>query len=168
MKRLRQLTLFSTIFLLIFSSTANAGLFTKSSIPQNKTAPDFTLKTLTGQDFSLKANRGKQLLLVFTTTWCSACRREIPELKKLSEKIDVVAIYINEPAGKLKKFIDKNQIPYTVLIDPLAGVAHDYEVVGVPTKVLIDTDGTVLVNKCISIKGILKRVSAKANSNAVF
>ena len=48
-----------------------------------KPAPNFSLKDLTGKTVNFKAYKGRNVLLVFTTTWCPYCKREIPELKKL-------------------------------------------------------------------------------------
>ena len=49
-------------------------------------APDFTLKTVQGDLFTLSENIGKVIMLNFWGTWCGPCRREIPDFNKLYSK----------------------------------------------------------------------------------
>lgn len=127
-----------------------------------KPAPGFSLKDLNGKTVSFKAYRGRNVLLVFTTTWCPYCKREIPELKRLHRtyrgKLDIIAIYINESPRKVAAFVKEYQIPYTVLLDPEAEAAQAYGIIGVPTRVLVGKDGKIYCWMCRSLDTMLDQL----------
>jgi peroxiredoxin len=128
-------------------------------------AVDFSLKDLNGRTVSLKDYKGRNVLLVFTTTWCPYCKREIPDLKKMHEayrgKLDILAVYINESQKKVEAFVKDYKIPYTVLLDPKAEVARAYGVFGVPTKVLVGKDSKIYCFMCRSLDVMLEKLIGK-------
>jgi thiol-disulfide isomerase/thioredoxin len=111
-------------------------------------APDWTLKTLDGQDVALKSLRGKVVLLDFWATWCMPCKMAMPGIQKLYEKYKgkPVAIYgVNcwERGGNPVDFWKKSGYTYPILLGgDLA--ATQYKVTGIPTFYLIGPDGKVL------------------------
>lgn len=126
-----------------FSSVRNGGERTVG-----ERAPDFTLSDLQGRKFRLSEQRGKPVLLVFTTTWCPTCRAEIPRLKGLYERyaprgLTMVNIDIQEPRDRVAAFTKQYGLPYRVLPDERGKVARDYGIFGVPTLVLVDKDGMI-------------------------
>lgn len=52
-------------------------------IEEGQQAPDFTLKTLSGERTSLSDVKGKKVLLNFWATWCKPCRQEMPAMEEL-------------------------------------------------------------------------------------
>ncbi|MFH1825308.1 MAG: TlpA disulfide reductase family protein [Candidatus Firestonebacteria bacterium] len=113
-----------------------------------KKAPDFSLKDLSGKQVNLKDFTDKKVvLLLFWTTWCGYCVQEIPELKKLQEEfkdkdLEILAINIKESKEKVESFVSKKGIKYIILLDDGA-VAKKYNVVGIPTNVIIDKNGNI-------------------------
>jgi peroxiredoxin len=124
-------------------------------------ARDFVLKDLSGKKFSLSEQRGKPVLIIFGTTWCSTCRSEIPRYKYFHETygprgLVVVNIDIQESQDKVSRFAEKYQLPYRVLLDEKGLVAEAYQIVGVPTMLLIDQDGALISRQYQAIDGLLK------------
>jgi peroxiredoxin len=119
-------------------------------------APDFKLKDLQGREVSLSDYRDKNVLLVFSTTWCGFCRREIPHIKELyqrygGKKLEILNIYIDEPAGRVSTYAAEYGLPYRILVDSEGKVAESYNVRGVPFLVLVGKDGAILCYSCRSI-----------------
>ncbi|MCK9365026.1 MAG: TlpA family protein disulfide reductase [Syntrophales bacterium] len=111
-------------------------------------APDFVLKDLAGSSFRLSEQRGKPVLLVFGTTWCPACREEIPHLKEIYARyakrgLVVVNIDIRESRDKASSYAEKNNLPYRLLLDEDGAVAESYGIRGVPSLILLDDAGRV-------------------------
>jgi len=113
-------------------------------------AADFTLEDIDGNKVSLNDYKGENVvLLVFSTTWCPSCNREIPELKKLHEQfsgkgLKIVEVFIQESRAKVGSKVSKEEIPYTVLLDLGGEAAKQYNIHGVPTLLVIDKEGTIV------------------------
>ena len=126
-----------------------------------KKALDFTLEDLNGNTVKLSDFKDRGVLLVFTTTWCSYCRKEIPRLKELYAKykekgLEIINIDIQGSKDKVSEYTLKHRLPYTVLLDKDGKVASMYGVRGVPTKVLISKNGTIVCFACRSIDIMLE------------
>lgn len=133
---------------------------------QRPAAPDFTLQDLSGKTWRLSDQRGKVVLLDFTTTWCPWCIKDIPNLKKINEKFGnrdfaFAAVYIQEGKAKVSSFAQKRELPYRILLDTDAKVAVKYGVRGVPTKVIVDRDGSVLCWMCQGEEALLEKALRK-------
>lgn len=128
-------------------------------------ARDFVLKDLNGAKFMLSEQKGKPVLIIFSTTWCPTCRSEVPHYKKIYDSytargLIMVNIDTQETKDKVSRFRDKYQLPYPVLLDEKGLVAEAYEVVGVPTMILIDRKGALVSRQYRAIDGLLESVLA--------
>jgi len=126
-------------------------------------ARDFVLKDLSGSKFMLNEQRGKPVLIIFSTTWCPTCRSEIPRYKYFHDAyagrgLIVVNIDIQESRDKVSRFADKYQLPYRVLLDETGLVAEAYQIVGVPTMILIDQNGALISRQYQLIEGLLEKL----------
>jgi len=59
---------------------------------ENGEPVDFTLQRLQGEAVSLSEFRGKWLVLNYWATWCTPCRKEIPDLSALHEARDDIVV----------------------------------------------------------------------------
>lgn len=111
---------------------------------EDNPAPDFQLSDIKNNVVSLSSYRNKQpVLLLFWTTWCPYCRKELrllnqlyPQLEK--DGLEVLAIDIGEAKYKVENFIASYGLVFKVLLDKDNSVAESYELMGVPTYVLIN------------------------------
>ena len=98
-----------------------------------KKAPEFTLAGSNGEDVSLKEFKGKTVVLYFypkdDTPGCTkeACDFR-DSLKKFTSKKAVVLGVSPDSLKSHDKFIDKFELPFTLLSDPDHAVAEKYGV----------------------------------------
>ena len=114
-------------------------------------APDFQLEDMDGEKYSLESYRGKVVILNFWATWCPPCRREIPSMEALYQtfKDEAFAILaINEWETEDHVFAFMGELPvepgFPILFDPDSEVAQSFGVKGLPTTLLLDTQGKIV------------------------
>ena len=112
-------------------------------------APDFSLYDINGKMLKLSSQKGNTVVMFFGTTWCPACRGEMPYYKALYEKyaqrgLKFFYIDVNESAKRVARFAKENSFPYIVLLDSDGSVANSYNITGVPTLFLIDKQGNII------------------------
>jgi peroxiredoxin len=146
--KLKVVFIFVVIFILCAAGLAFGQYIPNAPFKPSK-LPDFTLKDLQGNTFTLSKQIGKPVLLFFGATWCPSCRSEIPAYKNIHEtysKRGLIVTYINitESTTKVARFVKANALPYKVLLDEDGSVAESYGIVGVPTMILIDKEGRII------------------------
>ena len=113
---------------------------------------DLSQADTSGQEISLSSFKGKYVLIDFWASWCGPCRAENPNLLKAyniykSKGFTIVGISLDSDAGKWKKAVKDDQLPWTQLSD-LKGrenaIAQYYNVRGIPWNILIDRDGRIV------------------------
>ena len=115
-------------------------------------APDFSLKTIDGEDVRLSAFRGEKLVhITFWATWCPACLTEIPKLIKLHQAIGdkpvtilAINVGVNDSVQKVRKLQERSQMPYRIIFDQAGYVSQQYGVMGIPTHIVVGKDGKIL------------------------
>jgi peroxiredoxin len=112
-------------------------------------APEFSLPSTEGGTATLSTLRGHVVVLNFWTTWCPACRAEMPSLERLHQELlprglVVLAINLRESAAEVVRFTSELGLSFPVLLDEDGQVATRYRVRALPTTVLIDRQGRVL------------------------
>lgn len=123
----------------------------KQPLPgEGKPAPDFTLKTLAGEEVSLSSLRGKVVLLNFWATWCPPCREEVPSMVKLNRMMagkpfQMLAVSIDE-GGKeaVEAFFQRTGAALPTLLDTKQAIGAQYGITGVPETFVIDAKGVIL------------------------
>ena len=118
-------------------------------IKEPNLAPDFKLRDLEQNIFTLSDYKDRHpVLLFFWTTWCPFCRKELKLLKQMypelvNNGLQVLAINVGEPAYKVANFVTSYQLNYKVLLDKDTNVTYSFDVLGVPTYVLVGEKGKI-------------------------
>jgi len=134
------------VALLVVSALAGCRLRTsRKSIP----APDFELKDLSGHAISLASFRGHPVMLDFWATWCGPCQMSIPLVIRFynqhkDEGLVVLGMNVDDDPSGVYAFVKHFQMPYPVLLAGNTPVSEAYQVEGIPTFVMIDSEGKVV------------------------
>ncbi len=135
-----------------------------------KTAPDFTLTDIKGEQHKLSDYRGKNVMLIFWATWCRPCLMEIPHLIELrstisEDKLAMLAIsYITirppNTAEMVRNFVKRNKsINYTVFAVDEANMSAPYNRIrGIPCSFFIDSEGKIK----LATEGVMRLSDMKA------
>lgn len=117
----------------------------KEGFEEGNIAPDFEVKLLTGETVKLSDYRGKVVLLNFWATWCSPCRREMPDFQKLHDELGedfvLLAVDKGESEENVQKFITENEYTFPVGVDSEDEIK--YPIQAFPTTFLIDKEGRI-------------------------
>lgn len=116
-----------------------------------KVAPSFAVRSHTGEDLTLEKLRGKIVLLDFWASWCGPCRRDMPEIRKISKKYAadgfvMIGINLDSSRPSFEAYIKEEGISWQQYYDGLGWsnrIARLYRVFSIPHTVLIDQDGVI-------------------------
>ena len=135
-----------SIIALVFSVFAASSL--ASSGMEGKLAPDFALKSSTGENLRLSELRGDVVMINFWATWCGPCRQEMPLLDELYARYErvgfsLLGVNIDDDSGRAMDMIEELGVNFPVLFDARKEVSKLYEVEAMPVTVIVDRTGTV-------------------------
>ncbi len=123
------------------SSLAGSGL-------TGQVAPDFVLKSSSGENLRLSEYRGDVVMVNFWATWCGPCRQEMPLLDELYSRyqrvgFSLLGVNIDDDSRKAMNMISELGVSFPVLFDSRKEVSKLYEVNAMPVTVIIDREGNV-------------------------
>ncbi len=118
-------------------------------IPASNRPIEISLMDLNGKEVRLSDFRGKIVFLNFWTTWCLPCRLEMPSMEKLHKRLKdkdfvMVAINLQEPTSRVKKFFEENKLTFISLLDLKGKVGDRYGVRSLPTTFILDKAGKII------------------------
>jgi peroxiredoxin len=111
-------------------------------------APDFVLKSVAGNNVRLSEHRSDVVMLTFTASWCSECRRHDELLAELYQRyrdagLVVLAVSLDRDPRGAATVASRVDADLPVLIDERGEAGRLYDVDELPTVVLIDRAGVV-------------------------
>lgn len=148
-----------TSFLLLLAVTVQAQTPVKE-IPADygyivkigQQVPDFSMTTTDGKTVRISDLKGKVVMLQFTASWCSVCRKEMPHIEadiwnkyKNNSGFALYGIDLDEPLEKVKKFAKEIPVTYPLALDPKGGIFYQFaeKGAGVTRNVIIDKTGKI-------------------------
>lgn len=124
-------------------------------VVRGASAPPFELQRVDSDaesragSLSLADLGGKIVLVNFWATWCEPCESEMPAMERLYRSLprarfELVAVSIDEDAALVERFDEEYQLSFPILLDPTQEIYRDYQTMGVPESLLIDSSGRVV------------------------
>ena len=115
--------------------------------------PEFSTTLVNGKTISTADFKGKVVMLQFTASWCSVCRKEMPFIErdiwqkhKKDKQFLLIGIDLDEPLEKVKKFQNDIKVTYPLALDPggkIFGLFAEKKA-GVTRNVILDKTGKIV------------------------
>lgn len=119
-----------------------------AAAPMSGAAPDFQLESRSGETVSLAAHKGEVVMINFWATWCGPCRQEIPHLEALYQRYSslgftLLGVNVEEDPKGAEAWLAETPVSFPILFDSKNEVTKLYDVVAMPSTVLVDRAGNV-------------------------
>ena len=125
-------------------TTAEGRKFTDFTIVQDPDKPEeSTVK------FSDYIGKGKYVLVDFWASWCSPCKREIPNIKEVydtfaGDNFDILSVAVWDEVEDTKKSAEELGIPWNQIVNAQQIPTDIYGIDGIPHIILFGPDGTII------------------------
>jgi len=111
-------------------------------------APGFTLESRDGETVSLADLKGQVVMINFWATWCGPCRQEMPHLEALHQRYNslgftLLGVNVEDNPEGATKYLQDTPVTFPILFDPKNEVSKRYDVIAMPSTVLVGRDGTM-------------------------
>mgnify|MGYP003624560153 CR=1 FL=1 len=115
-------------------------------------APQISFSLLDGTPITNETLKDKVVVLQFTASWCSVCRKEMPHLEKevwqrfKNDDFILIGIDLKEEPEKVKRFIDQMNVSYPIGLD-IDGTNFDNFTLpnaGVTRNIVLDKKGKII------------------------
>jgi peroxiredoxin len=111
-------------------------------------APAFALAAKDGGEVSLADLKGQVVMVNFWASWCGPCRQEMPHLEALYQRYSslgftLLGVNVDKDSGDAQEFLDETSVSFPILFDPESSVSELYDVIAMPSTVLVDRDGNM-------------------------
>jgi cytochrome c biogenesis protein CcmG, thiol:disulfide interchange protein DsbE len=131
---------------LMLAANAHASEWKAFSTEGGQAPAPLSLPDLSGREVDLGSFRGEVVLVNFWATWCEPCREEMPSLQRLEKKLAgkpfrVVAVNIGEGAPRIRQFLERTPVSFTILRDAESEVMKAWRVRMLPASFLADRRG---------------------------
>ena len=153
MTHLRDIAIIGVILYIVFVAFAPDD---DGGPEEGKPAPDIEATLMSGETFNLADHTGKVVVLDFWSTTCGPCRRSLPALQEVYEKVkggdevEILSVSLDKgnrsmsPQAVVQRYMDKNQLSFPVILDLRNTLASAYQVSSIPTMVIINAQGKVI------------------------
>jgi peroxiredoxin len=154
---------------LIFCFSVNA----QTSLEVGDQSPEFEATTSDGKLVSIESMDSKIIILDFWASWCGPCIKTLKTtLKPVYEYFDrsevgIIGISNDLKEEKWRNALAKYEMNWPNIWDEDKSLVRLYEVKGIPTYIIVDSNGLVLASNIYSrnLKSEIKKALKKIDEN---
>lgn len=114
--------------------------------------PTISLPMMNGETWTNKDFENKVVIIQFTGSWCSVCRKEMPHLEKRvwqafkDQEVVLIGVDIKDSREKADAFIKKMEVTYPIAYDPEATIFSQFtlEGAGVTRNIVVNKKGEIV------------------------
>lgn len=143
----------STVYFDILKKAADK----REALQPGNAAPDFTALKRDSSKFTLSSLKGQYVMLDFWASWCVPCRKAIPHWKEVYAKyhdkgFEILSVTNDSRWNDWFKAMDVEKMPWVQVADDFpvknmpARIAELYMIPYLPTYVLLDKDGKIILH----------------------
>lgn len=115
-------------------------------------APDLNFTLNDGSNYTNETLKGKVVVLQFTASWCSVCRKEMPHLESevwqrfKNEDFLLIGIDLKETPEKAQRFFEQMKVTYPYTIDSDGAMFESFTLpkAGVTRNIVLDKKGEIV------------------------
>ncbi len=140
----------SAAWIALSASTTNTATNNTSAPQAGFAAPDFTLKTPDGEEYTLSELKGNAVLVNLWATWCPPCRAEMPAIEKMYQEYKdqgLVVLAVNmtyqDEAANVAPFIKEYSLTFPILLEETGNVGAAYQLRSLPSSYFINRAGII-------------------------
>jgi thiol-disulfide isomerase/thioredoxin len=84
----------------------------------------------------------------FWATWCGPCRQEMPHLEALYQRYSdlgftLLGVNVEADSSGADRFLSETPVSFPILFDPKSEVSKMYDVIAMPSTVIVDRGGNM-------------------------
>ena len=115
--------------------------------------PSLTLHMINGETWTNKNFENKVVVIQFTGSWCSVCKKEMPHLERRvwqkfkNKDFLLIGIDIKDSLDRVIPFIAKTGVTYPIALDPNAEIFNEFTLkgAGVTRNIVINKQGEIVL-----------------------
>ncbi|NOZ37949.1 MAG: TlpA family protein disulfide reductase [Gammaproteobacteria bacterium] len=149
---MKQVAGFINIVLLVFA--ASSVWAAPLSLPKGlillppRPAPALKLKDMDDNAYDLRVAQGRWKFVHFWASWCGPCRREMPSIQRMLERmqgssLEIVLINVAESEDTVFSFLASVAPDVNSLLDTDGLVTEQWQPRGLPSTYLVDPQGNI-------------------------
>ena len=117
-------------------------------VVQDRTAPPFELTDLDGNAYALTPDSDRWRFVHFWASWCGPCRREMPAIERMAQKIDpaqleLILVNTAEDEDTIFTFLAGVAPDLSTLMDRDGQTTEAWRPRGLPATYLVDPEGRI-------------------------